>query len=100
MGSSTMATYRSTSPLQFLVLISNLVLLILLFAGAGCATRGEEAVVDFPQYEEQAVFYPAKRSLTKLTDPCVLHRLTLSELFHIVKEEVTKFETCLRQHNV
>ena len=129
--SSRMATYRSTSPLQvqvdlfadtekyqpiefdkkhppntslqFLVLISNLVLLILLLAGAGCATRGEEAVVDFPQvgkkkysfdqffdflkriihtrlclpifnifvfqYEEQAVFYPAKRSLTKLTDP-------------------------------
>ena len=37
------------TPLQFLVLISSLVFLLLLLAGAGCATRGEEAVVDFPQ---------------------------------------------------
>ena len=37
------------TPLQFLFLISNLVFLLLLLAGAGCATRGEEALVDFPQ---------------------------------------------------
>merc|ERR1712110_1075689 len=79
---------------------SQVLLLLLLLAGSGNASTGEEALVEYPQYEEQGVFYPAKRSLTKLTDPCMLHRLTLSELFHIVKEEVTKFETCLRTQNV
>merc|ERR1712203_42108 len=99
MGSSRM-TPSSYTPL-LLALSSPIVFLLLsLQAGPGHASRGEEALVEFPQYEEQGVFYPAKRSLTKLTDPCMLHRLTVSELFHIVKEEVTKFETCLRQHNV
>merc|ERR1711971_610580 len=99
MGPSCRMAPSSSTPL--LLLFSHIVLLILvLLAGKGQASRGEEALVEFPQYEEQGVFYPAKRSLTKLTDPCMLHRLTLSELFHIVKEEVTKFETCLREQNV
>ena len=42
---------------QFLVLISNLVLLLLLLAGAGCATRGEEAVVDFPQVGKKKNYF-------------------------------------------
>merc|ERR1719312_1970118 len=92
----------SLTPLILLVISSPLLFLVLVLqAGPGHASgAGEEALVEFPQYEEQGVFYPAKRSLTKLTDPCMLHRLTLSELFHIVKEEVTKFETCLREQNI
>merc|ERR1712130_656577 len=99
MGSCRMASSSST-PLLLLSFPCILLTILLLLAGSGQASRGEEALVEFPQYEEQGVFYPAKRSLTKLTDPCMLHRLTLSELFHIVKEEVTKFETCLREQNI
>merc|ERR1711971_1237463 len=99
MGSCRMAPSSST-PLLLVMGSPILLLILVLLAGKGQAARGEEALVEFPQYEEQGVFYPAKRSLTKLTDPCMLHRLTLSELFHIVKEEVTKFETCLREQNV
>merc|ERR1712037_271825 len=98
--SCTMAP-SSSNPLLLLLLSSPILLLVLILqAGSGQASRGEEALVEFQQFEEQGVFYPAKRSLTKLTDPCMLHRLTLSELFHIVKEEVTKFETCLREQNI
>merc|ERR1711963_925873 len=82
------------------VLLPFLFLVLILQAGQSHASRGEETLVEFPQFEELGELYPAKRSLTKLTDPCMLHRLTLSELFHIVKEEVTKFETCLREQNI